>query len=40
MGRVRVCGIAASVVSTFILLQCVLSAVESDDSPWYHDLCR
>ncbi len=39
MGRVRVRGIAAS-VSTFILLQCVLSAVESDDSPWYHDLCR
>ncbi|XP_016329709.1 cation-independent mannose-6-phosphate receptor-like [Sinocyclocheilus anshuiensis] len=39
MGRVRVCGIAATVVSTFILLQCVSSAVGSDDSPWYQDLC-
>ncbi|XP_052442128.1 cation-independent mannose-6-phosphate receptor [Carassius gibelio] len=39
MGRVRVCGIAATVVSTFILLQCVSSALKSEDSPWYKDLC-
>uniref|UniRef100_A0A8C1XSQ9 Insulin-like growth factor 2 receptor n=1 Tax=Cyprinus carpio TaxID=7962 RepID=A0A8C1XSQ9_CYPCA len=35
MGRVRLCGVAATVVSTFILLQCV----ESADSQWYQDLC-
>lgn len=39
MGRIRVCGIVATVLSIFILLQCVSSAVGSDDRPWYQDLC-
>ncbi|XP_056125524.1 cation-independent mannose-6-phosphate receptor [Rhinichthys klamathensis goyatoka] len=39
MGRIRVCGIVATVISSFILLQYVTSAVESGDSPWYKDLC-
>ncbi|KAI2652218.1 Cation-independent mannose-6-phosphate receptor [Labeo rohita] len=37
---VRFCEIAVTVISIFILLQCVPSAVGSDDSPWYQDLCR
>ncbi|XP_050994418.1 LOW QUALITY PROTEIN: cation-independent mannose-6-phosphate receptor [Labeo rohita] len=40
MGQVRFCEIAVTVISIFILLQCVPSAVGSDDSPWYQDLCR
>uniref|UniRef100_A0A8C1GAT4 Insulin-like growth factor 2 receptor n=1 Tax=Cyprinus carpio TaxID=7962 RepID=A0A8C1GAT4_CYPCA len=35
----RVCGIAATGLFIFILLQCVSSAAGTDDSPWYKDLC-
>jgi len=40
MARIRVCGIVGIIISSFVLLQCVTSAVESGDSPWYKDLCR
>ncbi|TRY58198.1 hypothetical protein DNTS_017409 [Danionella cerebrum] len=39
MGRVYLCGLAASIVFSFVLLQYLSSAEDSADSPWYQDLC-